>query len=64
MLIDCDACRGRGPRCADCVIGVLLDQPPMRVEFDDSEVTAVRVLAASGLIPPLRLVPPLRAAVA
>jgi hypothetical protein len=56
MLIDCDSCRVRGPACGDCVVTVLLGAPPEGVRLDPEERTALDVLAASGLVPPLRLV--------
>ena len=57
MLIDCDTCRARDQACGDCVVTVLLGKPGQVVEFDDCEHVAVDVLAAEGLVPPLRLVP-------
>ncbi len=64
MLIDCDACAARGPACGDCVVTVLLGAPPVRrvgdergIDLDRDEQAAIAVLAGSGLIPPLRLVP-------
>jgi hypothetical protein len=57
MLIDCDSCSGRGTRCGDCVISVLLHQPPEPVELDGDERRALDSLAAAGLVPPLRLIP-------
>jgi len=64
MLIDCDACAARGPACEDCVITVLLGAPPVRrpgdgvaIDLDGDEQAAIAVLAGSGLVPPLRLVP-------
>ena len=56
MLIDCDECRVRGPACGDCVVTVLLGAPPDGVHLDPEERDALEVLAASGLVPPLRLV--------
>jgi hypothetical protein len=56
VLIDCDTCDVRGPACGDCVVSVLLGPPPT-LELDASEQAAIDVLAASGLVPPLRLVP-------
>jgi hypothetical protein len=56
MLIDCDACRVRGPACGDCVVTVLLGAPPDGVRLDPEQRQALDVLAASGLVPPLRLV--------
>jgi hypothetical protein len=56
MLIDCDSCTVRGDACSGCVVTVLLGMPQHRVEWDDDERRALGVLAASGLVPPLRLV--------
>lgn len=50
MHIDCDTCPVRGEHCGDCAISVLLGPP----ELLDLEQRAVAVLAAQGLIPPLR----------
>lgn len=57
MLIDCDTCSGQGVHCHDCVITVLLNAPPHRVELDSDEQIAFVSLAAAGLVPPLRLIP-------
>jgi hypothetical protein len=72
MMIDCDACAVRGPACGDCVVSVLLGAPPARgpgteggtegsaypgIDLDRREQAAIAVLAGSGLVPPLRLVP-------
>ncbi|WP_298803896.1 hypothetical protein [uncultured Pseudokineococcus sp.] len=73
MIVDCDGCAARGPACSDCVVGVLLGVPRVREgvapagrgpdapgpvgELDDAERAALGVLASSGLVPPLRLVP-------
>ncbi len=58
MLIDCDTCRVRGPACAGCVMTVLVGPMPTGgVELDGAERAAIAVLAGSGLVPPLRLVP-------
>jgi hypothetical protein len=57
MLIDCETCSGAGRHCHDCVITVLLDAPPQRLELDSDEQIAFVSLAAAGLVPPLRLVP-------
>ena len=56
MFIDCDRCTVRGEACHDCVVTVLLGMPQVRVEWDDTEQHALGVLAASGLVPPLRMV--------
>jgi hypothetical protein len=63
MLIDCETCVVRDLACADCVVTVLLGAPPASadggpgVELDGAEQAAIAVLAGSGLVPPLRLVP-------
>ena len=66
MLIDCDTCAVRGAACRDCVMTVILGNPPAEtrwdgpaVGWDDAEHEAVDALAAAGLVPPLRLVPTL-----
>jgi hypothetical protein len=56
VLIDCDTCCARGVGCGDCVVTVLLGGPPAGVTLNDEERRAVDVLAAAGLVPPLRLV--------
>ena len=55
--IDCDTCVVRGLACHDCVVTVLLGPPP-ELTIDDDELRALDVLAAGGLVPPLRLVEP------
>lgn len=55
--VDCDDCTARGPGCRDCIVSVLLGGPPSSVAWDDTERAAVDVLARSGLVPPLRLIP-------
>lgn len=62
MRIDCGTCRVRGVQCGDCVVSLLLGQPPGPVELQTDEQEALAALAGSGLLPPLRLVPPLRVA--
>ncbi len=57
MLIDCDGCAVRDLACTDCVVTVLLAGPPGVVDVDDEERRALDVLADSGLVPRLRLVP-------
>ena len=66
MIIDCDSCAVRAVACHDCVVTVLLGSPPVDeqgagphppVELDGPEQEALAVLADSGLVPPLRLVP-------
>jgi len=62
MHIDCDICTVRGAACSGCVVTVLLGMPQTLGmprhggEWDDAEQRALGVLAASGLVPPLRLV--------
>jgi hypothetical protein len=56
VIIDCDSCEVRNLACDDCVVSVLLGGPPQ--ELDEGERLALGVLAESGLVPPLRLVPP------
>ena len=66
MIIDCDTCTA-GPRaCGDCIVTHLLPLPTQRrrpepaatAELDPDALVAVEVLAAGGLVPPLRLVAP------
>ncbi len=57
MLIDCVGCAVSDLDCADCVVTVLLGGPPGSVDVDDEERRALDVLADSGLVPRLRLVP-------
>lgn len=62
MIVDCDGCAVRGAACSDCVVTVLLGMPGTRQDdvppdLDASERAALGVLAGSGLVPPLRLVP-------
>lgn len=57
MILDCDTCAVRDVQCGDCVVPVLLGGPPGRRDVDESERRALQVLADSGLVPRLRLVP-------
>jgi hypothetical protein len=57
VLIDCDGCAMRDLACDDCVVTVLLGAPPGAVEVDEGERAALAVLADSGLVPHLQLVP-------
>lgn len=69
MIIDCGSCAVAGPACGDCVVTVLLGMPEVlpggmpepgaarAPELPEEHVAAVAALAASGLVPPLRLVP-------
>jgi len=56
MIIDCGTCVAAGPACSDCVVSVILG-PPEATELADDHAVALAVLAGSGLVPPLRLVP-------
>ncbi|MEI8056617.1 MAG: hypothetical protein WCI29_04370 [Actinomycetes bacterium] len=65
MIIDCDTCIVRGPACSDCVVTFVLGPPGwIQGGFEGAELTALAVLAGSGLVPPLRLVTSLSAAAA
>ncbi len=57
--IDCDSCSVRGLHCHDCVVTVLLGPPP-ELELDQEHADALAVLAEGGLVPPLRMVEPVR----
>jgi hypothetical protein len=63
VLIDCDSCAVRDLHCDDCVVTVLLgpigagDDLTHGMHVDDEERRALAVLADSGLVPRLRLVP-------
>jgi hypothetical protein len=57
VLIDCDGCAVRDLACGDCVVTVLLGAPPGALEVDEGEAKALGVLADSGLVPRLQLVP-------
>ncbi|HVE74887.1 MAG TPA: hypothetical protein VNA30_07380 [Mycobacteriales bacterium] len=57
MLIDCDGCAMRDLACQDCVVTVLLGSRPGGVDVDEGEQRALSVLADSGLVPRLQLVP-------
>lgn len=67
MIIDCHSCQAAGPACGDCLVTVLLGNPGFGTqeigtqqigthEIADEHEAAVGVLAASGLVPPLRLI--------
>ena len=61
MIIDCDTCTAGPAGCADCVVTFLTLPigPPQgvtrTVDLDAGEQRAIDVLAASGLVPPLRM---------
>lgn len=56
MLIECASCRVQNLACGDCVVSALLGGDDEAVQdIDEAERAALDVLAAAGLIPPLRL---------
>jgi hypothetical protein len=57
VVIDCDGCAVRHVACGECVVTVLLGAAPGGIEVDEGERQALDVLADSGLVPRLRLVP-------
>ena len=57
MIIDCGSCAVAGAACSDCVVTVLLGAPDSVTQVADEHAAAIGVLADSGLVPPLRLVP-------
>ena len=61
MTIDCGHCEMRGAGCQDCVITVLgprnadgLSAAAAPAHLGEAEVKALGVLAAAGMVPPLR----------
>lgn len=56
MVINCDRCEARGPSCGHCAATVIVGQ---EAELGPAELRALTVLAAAGLIPPLRYAPPM-----
>ncbi|MGI9135745.1 MAG: hypothetical protein ACR2JS_01640 [Candidatus Nanopelagicales bacterium] len=58
MNIDCGTCQAPAVACSDCVVSVLLGSISPAAFVPDEHADALGVLADSGLIPPLRLVPP------
>lgn len=57
MLIDCDTCAVRDLLCGDCVVPVVLGLTRAPRDLDHGERRALDVLADSGLVPRLRMVP-------
>jgi hypothetical protein len=61
MVIDCGRCAVRGAGCGDCVVAVLSPAnvtgyaPQAPGYLDEAELRALGVLAAAGMVPPLRL---------
>jgi hypothetical protein len=64
MTIDCGRCEMRGPGCQDCVITVLGPRNAAGLSsaapayLGEAEVKALGVLAAAGMVPPLRFSQP------
>jgi hypothetical protein len=59
MKIDCSRCEMRGAGCQDCVIAVLeprntAGSSATHGDLGEAEVKALGVLAAAGMVPPLR----------
>jgi hypothetical protein len=60
MLIDCDRCELRGAACGDCAVTALAEcgQAPGGAQvLGAQEMRALSVLAAAGMVPPLRFRP-------
>ena len=63
MMIDCESCTARPVACGDCVVTFLTigHASPVvgadGIDLDSAEQRAIGVLAASGLVPPLRMDP-------
>lgn len=65
MVIDCDTCTMRDVACAECVVSFITIPVRRRepgllavggaADLNDAESRAISVLAASGLVPPLRM---------
>jgi hypothetical protein len=55
VLIDCEKCEVRNVGCDDCVVSAMPLIPAPSLEIGPLERRALRVLAAEGLIPPLRM---------
>jgi hypothetical protein len=55
VLIDCDKCEVRNVGCADCVVTAIPVIPESGLDLDPLERRALAILAAEGLIPPLRM---------
>jgi hypothetical protein len=56
LIIDCDQCRMQHTdACVDCVVTFLCTNSEEAVVVDVAERRALRLLADSGLAPPLRL---------
>jgi hypothetical protein len=64
MTIDCGRCQMRGTGCQDCVITALEPRDAAGLSarnpgyLGEAEVKALGVLAAAGMVPPLRFTRP------
>ncbi len=58
FLVDCGSCTVAGTACRECFVSVLLGPVDRSFELVEEEHRALGVLAAAGLVPPLRLVTP------
>lgn len=59
MVIDCESCQAPPSACGDCMVSVLLGPHIGVREVADEHRPALEALAGAGLVPPLRLVPPM-----
>lgn len=57
MKIDCTTCVQRDVACSDCVVTLLMALPAPGRGLARSEEAALAVMAESGLVPRLRLLP-------
>lgn len=57
LVIDCDSCTAKPAACNGCVVSFMLGSP-QGAELEAEDMRVLDVLADSGLVPPLRLVPP------
>ena len=55
MLIDCEKCELRNVACADCVVSTMPTVPETGLEIGPLERRALGILAAAGMISPLRM---------
>ncbi|MBU6146698.1 MAG: hypothetical protein KGP10_00830 [Actinomycetales bacterium] len=55
LRLDCTTCPVAGHACGDCVVSLMIGPPP---ELTGDQATALAVLAAGGLVPPLRILHP------
>lgn len=57
MKIDCTTCVQRDLACSDCVVTLLMALPASDQGLQRAEEQALAVMAESGLVPRLRLLP-------